>query len=189
MELIFSKFGFDFDRESLKLNWGALKAARDAYILRLNGIYDRMLGNSKVTIIRGAAKFSGPNAVSIGEKGVPTTSLSTINIIFFNINLSFQYSQQIISWWLSEVALPCRTSKGRSSASPRTASSHWTNSPRYPTDGRPYIINCYWLLILVVWFAGSGWRWWAADTSAWSWRGCSTPWAPTPSTSPARTDR
>ena len=89
MELIFSKFGFDFDRESLKLNWGALKAARDAYILRLNGIYDRMLGNSKVTIIRGAAKFSGPNAVSIGEKGVPTTSLSAINIIFFNLKCRF----------------------------------------------------------------------------------------------------
>ena len=64
------QFGFDFDRSQLKLDWGLLKKRRDAYVQRLNGIYDRMLAGNKVDIIRGEAKFAAPNAVTVGGKGV-----------------------------------------------------------------------------------------------------------------------
>ena len=64
------QFGFDFDRSQLKLDWGILKKRRDAYVQRLNGIYDRMLAGNKVDIIRGEAKFAAPNAVTVEGKGV-----------------------------------------------------------------------------------------------------------------------
>jgi len=63
------QFGFDFDRSKLKLDWGTLKKRRDAYVQRLNGIYDRMLAGNKVNIIRGEAKVSAPNAVTVAGKG------------------------------------------------------------------------------------------------------------------------
>ena len=70
---MYLQFGFDFDRSQMKLDWGALKKRRDAYVQRLNGIYDRMLAGSKVNIIRGEAKFSAPNAVSVADKGTCNT--------------------------------------------------------------------------------------------------------------------
>src|SRR5262245_1770017 len=38
-------------------DWGALKVKRDAYVGRLNGIYERNLANDKVELIRGFARF------------------------------------------------------------------------------------------------------------------------------------
>jgi glutathione reductase (NADPH) len=46
-------------------DWGALKAKRDAYILRLNGIYERNLANRKVELLRGWARLIGPRAVEV----------------------------------------------------------------------------------------------------------------------------
>ena len=59
-------YGFD-----LKIgghDWAALRAARDAYVLRLNGIYERNLGNKKVELVRGHAAFVGPNEVRVGDR-------------------------------------------------------------------------------------------------------------------------
>ena len=43
-------------------DWSHLKAARDAYLLRLNGIYQRNLENSNVDIHYGFARFVAPTA-------------------------------------------------------------------------------------------------------------------------------
>lgn len=51
------KFG-DFD-------WARMKAKRDAYILRLNGIYERNLGNAKIDLINGVAKLVAKNQVEV----------------------------------------------------------------------------------------------------------------------------
>jgi glutathione reductase (NADPH) len=59
-------YGFD-----LQLNghdWGKLKAGRDAYVLRLNGIYERNLEQRKVELLRGRATLVGPHAVRVGER-------------------------------------------------------------------------------------------------------------------------
>jgi len=53
--------------EGVRLDWAALKAARDAYVARLNGIYQRNLENSGVTKLDGLASFEGPKAVRVGE--------------------------------------------------------------------------------------------------------------------------
>ena len=52
----FSSFG------GTELDWKFLKDARDAYILRLNGIYDRNIANSGITTIAGTASFAPGNA-------------------------------------------------------------------------------------------------------------------------------
>lgn len=53
--------------DGLKLDWAALKTARDNYVKRLNGIYGRNLDNSGVTKIEGLASFESPNAVRVGD--------------------------------------------------------------------------------------------------------------------------
>lgn len=51
------EFG-DFD-------WKNMKTKRDAYILRLNGIYERNLGNAKIDLIEGVAKLVAKNQVEV----------------------------------------------------------------------------------------------------------------------------
>lgn len=64
-EIIHDAKQFGFEVESFKFNWKKLKDARDAYIVRLNNIYSKLLGNSKVTTLNGLAKFSGPNSIEV----------------------------------------------------------------------------------------------------------------------------
>jgi glutathione reductase (NADPH) len=50
-------------------DWPLLKSKRDAYVLRLNGIYERNLATKGVTYVRGAARFLDKNAVEVnGER-------------------------------------------------------------------------------------------------------------------------
>lgn len=59
-------YGFDIERP--QFNWKAIKDKRDAYVTRLNGIYETNLGRSKCEVFRGVAKFSGPREVSVTDK-------------------------------------------------------------------------------------------------------------------------
>jgi glutathione reductase (NADPH) len=65
-------YGFSVGETSF--DWGVLKQKRDAYIERLNGIYQRNLDRSGVTVIDGWASFhdehtnSGKNTMIRGEK-------------------------------------------------------------------------------------------------------------------------
>lgn len=52
-------YGFSGGESSdVSFNWSFIKEARDKYIVRLNGIYERNMGNSGVASILGAASFS-----------------------------------------------------------------------------------------------------------------------------------
>ena len=51
--------------EDLTLNFNDLKTARDKYVKRLNGIYDNLLKNNKVTYIKGWGKFVGPHSIDV----------------------------------------------------------------------------------------------------------------------------
>ena len=53
--------------DAVALDWGKLKAARDAYVTRLNGIYARNLENSGVTKLEGLASFVSNNEVKVGD--------------------------------------------------------------------------------------------------------------------------
>ena len=50
-------------------DWPVLKHKRDAYVLRLNGIYERNLATKGVTYVRGAARFLDKGSVEVnGER-------------------------------------------------------------------------------------------------------------------------
>ncbi|KNC77390.1 glutathione reductase (NADPH) [Sphaeroforma arctica JP610] len=68
MEGIHDLPGYGFDVDFKKFDWGNLKTKRDAYIKRLNGIYDRNLNNSGVDQITGYAKFVDKNTLEISGK-------------------------------------------------------------------------------------------------------------------------
>ena len=56
---------YGFDVEVGENDWPALKRKRDAYVLRLNGIYERNLQTKGVTLLRGAARFVNKNTVEV----------------------------------------------------------------------------------------------------------------------------
>jgi len=58
MEYIHDHKDYGFDVTFNKFNWPAIKKKRDEYIVRLNGIYERNLGSSKVEYIKGYGKFT-----------------------------------------------------------------------------------------------------------------------------------
>eukprot|EP01051_Picozoa_sp_SAG22_P015022 SAG22_NODE_1909_length_3328_cov_3.374419_4_plen_450_part_00 len=59
-------YGHNFDHSSYAFDWGKVKASRDSYVARLNGIYERNLDNSGVTLLSGEASFSGRKTVTVG---------------------------------------------------------------------------------------------------------------------------
>lgn len=58
-------YGFDLRLDGH--DWRALRESRDAYIHRLNGIYERNLANRKVELVRGHGRFIGVGAVRVGD--------------------------------------------------------------------------------------------------------------------------
>ncbi|MCP1728247.1 glutathione reductase (NADPH) [Natronospira proteinivora] len=60
-------YGFDLTVHGH--DWARLKAGRDAYVKRLNGIYQRNLDKSQVQLIQGHARFTDPHTVEVaGER-------------------------------------------------------------------------------------------------------------------------
>jgi glutathione reductase (NADPH) len=62
--------GYGFTATAPVHDWSALKRARDAYVERLNGIYEQNLGKRKVELARGFARFAGPQRVEIAGRNV-----------------------------------------------------------------------------------------------------------------------
>ncbi len=60
---------YGFDVNAGGNDWALLKRKRDAYVLRLNGIYERNLAAKGVAYVRGAARFVDKGAVEVnGER-------------------------------------------------------------------------------------------------------------------------
>ncbi|KAF7556089.1 hypothetical protein G7046_g6391 [Stylonectria norvegica] len=57
-------YGFSVE-ESAPFDWSTFKTKRDAYIKRLNGIYERNLGNDKVDYLHGWARLLSKNEVEV----------------------------------------------------------------------------------------------------------------------------
>jgi glutathione reductase (NADPH) len=60
--------GYGFDVAVHGHDWPRLKAARDAYVLRLNGIYAANLEKRKVAWLRGAARFVDAHTLAVGDE-------------------------------------------------------------------------------------------------------------------------
>lgn len=57
--------GYGFEVKAGESDWAELKRKRDAYVLRLNGIYERNLAAKGVTYIRGAGRFVDAHTVLV----------------------------------------------------------------------------------------------------------------------------
>lgn len=55
MDMVHEAENFGVETTGGKFDWPFLKEARDSYIKRLNGIYDRNLANSGVHVIQGVS--------------------------------------------------------------------------------------------------------------------------------------
>jgi glutathione reductase (NADPH) len=62
--------GYGFDLAVHGHDWPRLKAARDAYVLRLNGIYAANLEKRKVAWLKGAARFLDAHTLAVGDEVV-----------------------------------------------------------------------------------------------------------------------
>lgn len=60
MDMVNEAKNFGVITSAGKFDWPTLKEARDSYITRLNGIYERNLGNSGVKIIQGVSTDNTP---------------------------------------------------------------------------------------------------------------------------------
>lgn len=61
-----AEYGFTIDVRGL--DFATLKAKRDAFVARLNGIYARNLEKRNVALIRGRARFTGAHDIAIGDQ-------------------------------------------------------------------------------------------------------------------------
>jgi glutathione reductase (NADPH) len=59
---------YGFDVKVGMSNWAELKRKRDAYVLRLNGIYERNLEQKGVEYVRGAARFVDTHTVEVNGR-------------------------------------------------------------------------------------------------------------------------
>jgi len=59
---------YGFDVQVSGFDWQALKHRRDAYVHRLNGLYEQRLERESIELVRGHGRFLGPKRVQVGER-------------------------------------------------------------------------------------------------------------------------
>ncbi|MGA8260771.1 MAG: glutathione-disulfide reductase [Arenicellales bacterium] len=59
--------GYGFTVDDARFDWPAIRRARDAYVARLNGIYQKGLDTSGVQTLKGFARFYSPKKVQVGD--------------------------------------------------------------------------------------------------------------------------
>lgn len=69
MDIVKEAKNFGVEASVGEFDWPTLKKARDAYITRLNGIYERNLGNSGVHIIEGVSAHAVAHMNAVHEDG------------------------------------------------------------------------------------------------------------------------
>jgi glutathione reductase (NADPH) len=69
-------YGWQVDSASEQFDWHTLLENKNTEIERLNGIYDRLLENAGVTLIRGTARITGRNEVTVGEERYATRNIA-----------------------------------------------------------------------------------------------------------------
>ena len=60
--------GFGWKSDKPEFDWSVLVANKDKEIQRLQGVYDRLLRDSGVTVINGKARLLDPHTVIVGDK-------------------------------------------------------------------------------------------------------------------------
>ena len=73
-------YGFSVE-QAAPFDWPFFKRKRDAYIRRLNGIYEKNLGNDKVEYIHGRAHLTGKNSAQVVLDDGSTTEIRAKKIL------------------------------------------------------------------------------------------------------------
>jgi len=66
-------YGFDVSLQGF--DWGHLKRERDAYVARLNGIYEARLERESIALVRGEAVLTGPRQVTVDGRAIEGSHL------------------------------------------------------------------------------------------------------------------
>ena len=80
-DLIHQSRGFGWRVDEPTFDWGLLKSQRAAEITRLNGVYDQLLRQSGVTVMRGWARLVDPHTVSVQAAGGPAHVVTARHIL------------------------------------------------------------------------------------------------------------
>lgn len=73
--------GYGYEFSDVKFNWPVIKAKRDAYIKRLNGIYDNNLTKEKVEHFHGHASFVNASTINISREGAEPIEIQGKHIL------------------------------------------------------------------------------------------------------------
>ena len=73
--------GYGYEFGEVKFDWSVIKAKRDAYVKRLNGIYDTNLTKDKVEYFHGHASFADKNSVIIKQEGIKPVTIQGKHIL------------------------------------------------------------------------------------------------------------
>ena len=75
-------YGFQASEDAISFDWAFIKSARDKYIERLNGIYDRNLESSGVTKFIGAASLGEkPNTIVLNQSNGESKTITAKHIL------------------------------------------------------------------------------------------------------------
>lgn len=69
-------YGWKIPQEGISFDWPTLVANKNAEIERLNGIYQRLLENAGVTIIKGAASCRDAHTVVVGDQAFTAANIT-----------------------------------------------------------------------------------------------------------------
>lgn len=75
-----ASYGFSVETTA-PFDWSTFKKKRDAYVRRLNGIYEKNLANDKVEYIHGRAHFTSPNSVEVALDDGSKASINAKKIL------------------------------------------------------------------------------------------------------------
>jgi glutathione reductase (NADPH) len=67
--------GYGFAAQSVRFDWPALVAARDANVAGLEATHERLLRENKVELLRGTARVTGPHEVEVGGRRITAATI------------------------------------------------------------------------------------------------------------------
>lgn len=80
-ELMTDAEGYGWSGVTSQLDWPKMIAAVNGEVARLNGIYQRMLDNSKVEFMHERAKFIDQHTVQVGERVVTAERIDRKSVV------------------------------------------------------------------------------------------------------------
>lgn len=92
MDMVNEAKNFGVETSSGKFDWAYMKEARDSYVRRLNGIYERNLANSGVQVIQGVSACGREHSPAINYAMLELEAFIYRNYLFCGLKVTRGYS-------------------------------------------------------------------------------------------------